>query len=427
MKVSKYRVNNLDIYHIHTSKFKTIVTGVIFTSKLTRRYLPEKVLLSSMLVKTCKNYPNEQEYLKYLRGMYDTNIFGDVSKRGKTLQIMFASNIVNPKYLNNSSNLFKETLDMLKNTLLKPYLVNNKFSKELLDKEKRLLIEEIKAQYNNKRLQAIVGLIDNMFKNEIYKIYSGLCIEDVENVTVESLTDAYQELLNDSCYGFVIGEEDAENIKKVFSNFDTITSKVDNFEYIDYENKAIKEVNEVIKEKDTNQSVLAMGFRTNIRLFEKLYYPMCVMNGMLGGFFHSTLINEVREKESLAYYIVSEYVPQKGFLAITSGINASDFEKVKKIINKIVNDYQNGQISNENLQMTKETMINGMLEGDDSLLGLLNDIYRCAEHPNKALDLTTRIKKIEEVTLEQVIACAKSLTLDTIFLLKGIKSDEEVC
>lgn len=427
MKVFKYQINNLDIYHIHTSKFKTIVAGVIFTSKLTKKYLAEKVLLSSMLVKTCKDYPNEQEYLKYLRGMYDTNIFADISKRGKTLQIMFTSNIVNPKYLNNSSNLFEETLTMLKNTLLEPYLINNKFTKELLDKEKRLLIEEIKAQYNNKRLQAIVGLIDNMFKNETYKIYSGLRIEEVESVTIESLTDAYQELLNDSCYGFVIGEEDAENIKKVFSNFDTITSKVDSFEYIDYENKKIKEVNEVVEVKDTNQSVLAMGFRTNIRLFENLYYPMCVMNGMLGGFFHSTLINEIREKEGLAYYIVSEYVPQKGFLAITSGINASDFEKVKIIINKIIDDYQSGKISNENLQMTKETMINGILEGDDSLLGLLNDIYRCAEHPNKALDLTTRIKKIEEVTLEQVIACAKSLTLDTIFLLKGIKSDEEVC
>lgn len=427
MKVSKYRINDLDIYHIYTSKFKTIVAGVVLTSKLTSKYLAEKVLLSSMLVKTCKDYPNEQDYLKYLHEMYDTNIFTDVSKRGKTLQIMFASNIVNPRYLNDFSNLFEKTLELLKNTLLNPYLKNNKFSKELLEKEKRLLIEEIKAQYNNKKLQAIKGLIDNMFKNETYKIYSGLREEEVEKVTIESLMNAYQELLKDSCYGFVIGEENVQKIKRVFSNFDNINSKIINFEYIDYENKVINEVNEVIIEKEINQSVLAMGFRTDIRLFENLYYPMCVMNGMLGGFFHSTLINEVREKAGLAYYIDSEYVPQKGFIAITSGINASDFERVKDMISKIIEDYQKGQISNKNLQMTKETIINGMLEGDDSLLGLLNDIYRYAEHPNKILDLTARIKKIQEVTLEQIIACAKSLTLDTIFLLKGNKIDEKIC
>lgn len=426
MKVSKYRINNLDLYHIHTSKFKTIVAGIIFTSKLSKRYLAEKVLLSSMLVKTCKNYPNEQEYLKYLRGMYDTTIFGDVSKRGKTLQIMFGSNIVNPKYLDSADTLFENTIEILKDTLIDPYLVNNKFSEELLEKEKNLLIDEIKAQYNNNRLQAIVGLINNMFKQESYKIYSGLTVEEVEKVSVDSLTNAYYEMINDSCYGFVIGEAPAEDIRKVFSCFQEMTSKVENLEYIDYENKQILEVNEVIEEKVTNQSVLAVGYRTDIRLFDKLYYPMCVMNGMLGGFFHSTLLKEIREKESLAYYIVSEYVPQKGFLAITSGINFKDYERVKVIINHIIEDYQQGKISEENLQMTKETLINGMLEGDDSLLGLLNDIYRCAEHPNKTLDLSSRIKKIESVTMEQIIECSKTLKMDTIFLLKGVMDNEEI-
>lgn len=426
MKVSKYQVNNLNIYHIYTNKFKTIVAGVIFTAELTKVHLAEKVLLSSMLVKTCQKHQDEQEYLKYLRGMYDTNIFADVAKRGKTLQIMFGSNIVNPRFLHEEVNLFEKTFTSLKETLLNPYLIEGKFSHELLEKEKRLLIEEIEAQTNNKRLQAIVGLINNMFAEETYQIYSGLRIEDVQKVTIDSLTEAYYEMLNESCYGFVIGEAKEEKIKEVFQTLNELTSKDKHFAYIDYEEKEIIETKEIFKEKETSQSVLAMGFRTNIRLFEELYYPMCVFNGMLGGFFHSTLTNEIREKSSLAYYIVSEYVPQKGFLAITSGINAKDYDQVKKTTLKIISEYQQGKINNETLQMTKESMINGILEGDDSLLGLLNDIYRYAEHPNKVTDLKTRIKKIEEVTIEQIIVCAQSLTLDTIFLLKGTNQNEEI-
>ncbi|MBQ8292795.1 MAG: insulinase family protein [Bacilli bacterium] len=426
MDAIKYTINNLDVYHIQTKKFKTIVAGIVFTSVLTKQYLAEKVLLSSMLVKTCEKFPKEQDYLKYLRDKYDTNIFADVSKRGKTLQVMFGSNIVNAKFLNEKIDLFQDTLEILKNTLLNPYLIDGNFSSDLLNEEKNLLIDEIKTQYSNNRLQAIVGLIENMFKNEEYQIYSGLKIEDVEKVTVETLTKAYYELLKDNAYCFVIGDVEKRTIGQVFGEYSAFKTINTAFEYIDYEDKIIEQVNEVIVEKSTNQSVVVFGYRTNIRLFDEYYYPMCVFNGMLGGFFHSKLTTIIREEEGLAYYILSEYASQKGYLTITSGINFYDYNQVKEKVLSIVEDFKNGLIDENILLATKETIVNGILESDDSFLGLLNDVYRKAEYPSRLLDLKTRIDKINEVKLEDIIVVANALVLDTIFVLKGCVSNEEV-
>ncbi len=426
MNVLKYQINNLNVYHVKTKKFKTIVVGLVFTSVLTKKNLAEKVLLSSMLVKTCRKFPVEQDYLKYLRSKYDTNIFADVSKRGKTLQVMFGSNIVNSRFLSDKVDLFKDTLKILKNTLLDPYLINDKFSDILLEEEKKLLIDEIKMQYSNNRMQAIIGLINNMFENEEYQIYSGLKIEEVESVTVESLTNAYYELLEESTYGFVLGDIEETELKRSFSSYKEYQTKKYNFEYIDYENKEILMCNEIIEEKSINQSVVVFGLRTNVRLFDEYYYPMCVFNGMLGGFFHSKLTSVIREKEGLAYYILSEYVPQKGFLTITSGINFEDYQAVKNKVFEIVGDFQKGIIDVNIFNATKESIINGILESDDSFLGLLNDVYREVECGNFKLNIEQRIEKIKNVTIQDVIKVTNTLIFDTIFLLKGNKNNEEI-
>ncbi len=426
MKVSKYLVNNLNVHHIETKKFKTILLGIVFTAPLTTKYLAEKILLSIMLTKTCASFPKEQDYLKFLRGMYDTNIFGDVSKRGKTLKIMFAANIVNPKYLEEDVELVDFTVNALHNTLINPYLENGDFSEELLKKEKALLIDDIKSQNNNPRIMAVGGLIRNMFKGETYELYAGLTQEEVELVTTTSLKKAYEDLLSSSAYALAIGDISKEQCQKSFGRFQKFNSYKNNLEYIDYETKIIVESQEIIVEKPTNQSVLTMGFRTDIRLYEPNNYPMNIMNGMFGGFFHSTLTQVIREKLGLAYYIQSEYIPQKGFMVITAGINATDYEKVKKIILDILKDFQSGNILEQNLMMTKEILISTLLENDDLLIGLLNDIYRFVEQQNARKSLEEKIELIKKVTKKEIVDVSNTLVLDTIFFLKGTINDEEV-
>lgn len=427
MERKKYQINNLDIHHIYTSKFKTIISGIVFRNDLTKEYLVEKLLLSFMLIKTNNNFPYEQDFIGYLRNKYDMKLYTQISKRGKVIETSFFITIVNPKYLNNQDDLYQKSIKILKETVFNPYLVDNKFSEELLEKEKRLLIDEIKASYNNNLKVAYNELVKEMFKDEFFEIYTTVTIEDVEKVTIDSLTEAYQSLIKESVYAYTAGDILEENVLDAFKELKTLKTYEKELTYIDYENKIINQVNEKIIEKPNNQSVLMIGYRVDIRLYEKLYIPMVILNGMLGGYYHSSLIKEVREKHSLAYSISSDYNPQKGFLVITAGINYKNYQILIKTIDKIINDYCQGNIPIEIFNMTKETILNDLNISKDALIGMINQLQSSIRCPDKWLNLENRIKEIEKVTIEDIKEAALHFKKDTILLLKGVKkSNEEI-
>ncbi len=62
-------------------------------------------------------------------------------------------------------------------------------------------------------------------------------------------------------------------------------------------------------------------------------------NGVLGGYPHSKLFTNVREKASLAYYASSRFDGHKGILTIQSGIEMANYEKAVDIIRKQLDSY----------------------------------------------------------------------------------------
>ena len=49
MEIKKYHINNLDIHHIYTNKFKTLISGIVFRTDLKKEFLVEKMILSFMV------------------------------------------------------------------------------------------------------------------------------------------------------------------------------------------------------------------------------------------------------------------------------------------------------------------------------------------------------------------------------------------
>lgn len=124
-----------------------------------------------------------------------------------------------------------------------------------------------------------------------------------------------------------------------------------------------------------------MGFRTGITRNSHLYYPLLMYNGILGSFPHSKLFQSVREKESLAYYVSSNIETTKGLLIITSGIAVENYEKTRKLIMEQVEKMKNGDISDDEFNWTRASLISTFKTMADSnrglsshyLLGLIND------------------------------------------------------
>ena len=98
---------------------------------------------------------------------------------------------------------------------------------------------------------------------------------------------------------------------------------------------------------------------------------------------------------------------------------------IENVIDKVIEDYKNGNISEEIFKMTKETVLNDLYISKDTLIGMVNFYQLSIRYPKRSLDIEERIKEIEKVTMDDIKAVARCLKKDTIVLLKGVKNNNE--
>lgn len=411
----KLNVKSETIYLEQTDKYKTIAIGVMFFYPFKKEKLSEKTLLSSLMVKSNQDYPTEQAFNIHLQNLYDLGISMRSTRMGRMGLISLSVTIVNPIYLKEKIDLLNEALNTLKTILLKP-----NFDEKLLEQDKRLLINELENIYNNKSQYANQQFIKSMFKDELISIRSTGEISDIKEVSMKSIKEVYQEILTYPRVFYVIGDVTKEKVSELFENIELPhqTGLIDSTKFLDLETKTIKEVTKVIEEQNINQSILCMGYRSDIRLDSNLYNACLMFVGMLGQFFHSTLFQVIREEKSLAYYIGSDYNPRKGNMAVVVGIEKDKFDEVVDLVTKIVNDYQNGKISEDVLELTKKAYINQIKKQEDYPGTIINNIYTELSN-NKILTLDEKIELINKVTVDEVKEAANKFMLDTIYFLRG--------
>lgn len=411
----KLNINNETVYFEPTDKYKTISVGMIFFHPFKKEFLAEKTLLTSMMTKVNQEYKTEKEFNIHCQELYDMYISMRSSRIGQMGIVYVNSSFINPIYTFDDIDLIKEACEHINSIINKPY-----FTEELLNQEKRLLINDLKNVYNNKQQYANRQFINEMFKDEMISIKLTGEIEDIEKVDLISINECYKELLSLPRIYFVIGDVDEDIVKRIVNYIKLPKSnlEIDASKFLDLENKEITSVKKIEEVQDINQSILCMGYRSDIRINSEYYTPMTVFNGMLGLFFHSSLFQVIREEHSLAYSIGSDYNPRKGNMAIVCGIKNEKSDEVIELVNQIISDYQNGNIDEEILELTKKAFINQLKRQSDSPSSLITNIYTELSN-NQVLTLEEKIDLINKVTMEDITNVSNMIKLDTIYILRG--------
>ena len=153
---------------------------------------------------------------------------------------------------------------------------------------------------------------DSMYPNETCKYSVASSYEEAKKVKLDNVKEEYEKLMMAKKVFYVIGDIDLNTVKTAFDKISFNTYQKEELNFLDLETKQIEKVNEIIEKQANKQSIVLMGYRSEIRENDELYNGMFLLNHMLGGFFHSTLFQEVREKHSLAYSISSDYNSRKG-------------------------------------------------------------------------------------------------------------------
>ena len=143
-----------------------------------------------------------------------------------------------------------------------------------------------------------------------------------------------------------------------------------------------------------------------------------MFNSLFGGGTFSKLFINVREKLSLCYSVGSRVDRLKGIMTVSSGIAPDKFELTKTEILKHLAEMQNGDFTDIDIDAAKKYVTNGLESMKDSLF-VMEDYTLSQRLIGQSLTIDEFIENINNVTRNEIIAAAKKVKLDTIFLLNG--------
>jgi predicted Zn-dependent peptidase len=418
----KTDLHGITVHTIETKKYKTTSFILQIKEAIDEKNVTKRALLSFVLQSGTKDFPSSKELRSALDDLYGATLHADLSKKGENQVISIRMEVANEKFLSNSEPVLDKAFHLLSQVLLAPALENGVFKENIIKKEKRSLKQQIESIYDDKMRYANKRLLEEMYETEPYRLNVYGNENEVDAITSKELFDYYQEVIrNDKLDLYVIGDISAsEMVEKVKEHFrfpeNRSEDKVSNNRPKD--EKRISEVKEIFEEQDVQQGKLHMGYRTYSTYSDDDYFALQVFNGVFGGFSHSKLFINVREKESLAYYAASRFESHKGAVFVMSGIETANYEKAVKIIKEQHEEIKNGNITDSEFEQTKAMINNQVLETIDHPIGLSEVLYHnVVAGTNRTIE--EWIEGIKNVTKEDVVKVAKKVTLDTIFFLKG--------
>ncbi|MGN5650210.1 EF-P 5-aminopentanol modification-associated protein YfmF [Bacillus sp. Brlt_9] len=421
MEQQLHELGGLRVHIIPTDKYKTNTFVFRFKAPLNEETVTERALLPYVLQSATEKLPSVIRLRQYLEELYGSSLAVDVSKKGEDHVISIYVDIANEVYLHDAPPLFEKALSMLSDIVLHPATEGNGFLPSIVESEKRALLQRIEATYDDKMRYANERLIEEMCKVEPYRLSANGKKESVSSITNESLYQYYQKVLaEDEMDLYIIGDI-SENAVDLVSKYFSISARPARERNV-LLHKRNNEEKEVVEKQELKQSKLHIGYRTFITYKDEDYFALQLFNGLFGGFSHSKLFVNVREKNSLAYYAASRFESHKGLLFVMSGIEAKNYEKAVEIIKEQMLAMQNGDFSEEEMHQTKSVIQNQILEAIDTPRGFVEMLYH-GIISDRTRPVEEWLTGIESVTKEEIVKVAKNIELDTIYFLQGTEGE----
>lgn len=403
-----------------TDKFKTGCINVSMALPMDDK-MAANALLIYLLKRSCKEYPEFSLLCGKLDELYGAALSASVAKNGEAQVLSLGITCLADKFALDGESIGIEAAELLASLIFKPNCENGSFGEEALAAEKRLLIQRIEEEINDKRTYAFNKCISNMCRNEAFGRPRLGTVEEIENLTMADVYAAWENMISTAVFQItVVGAADTERISAIFEEyFKTVERKPAEIETVFIQRA--RRLNHSEEKLPVNQGKLVIGFRAGTQNRLDNICAVTVMNDIFGMGTYSKLFMNVREKLSLAYYCWSRLVASKGIILVESGIDTDKEKKVTAEVLSQLTDLRNGKTDPEVLESSKRALREKhTFSNPESFVGW----YSAQVLADEIMTPEEMVKGIEEVTMEQVCEAAKKISIDTIFMLSAQEEAE---
>lgn len=411
-------IKGVHLHFIQSEKFKTNKIKVRFSAPMSEKTIAGRVLTASMLETSNALYPTSQAFREKLANLYGANYSTSLSRRGLVHYLDINLSFVRDQFLSRKNMLADEILDFLKASLFFPLSNGQAFDAKTFEIEKRNVLTDLEAEIENHFYHAHRELNNLFYDSPEMRIPRVGTIELVEKETAETSFAAFQQMLNqDQIDFFFIGDFNEIAVREKIQEFQF--SEREQPLQLSYQQNYSNITREKLEQRDVHQSIVELAYHFSSQYGDRSHLPLIVLNGLLGGFAHSKLFVNVREKESLAYTISSSFDIFSGLMRIYAGIDRANRTKTIALINRQILDLKRGHFTDEELEQTKNMLKNSMLLAQDRQNTLIERAYMSSVLGKKFLSLEAWLKALENVSKTDLIEAAQQLKLQAIYFMEG--------
>ena len=399
-------------------RFKQGLLTLQFVRPLTAGEAAYNALLPNVLLRGTRRHPDLRSITQHLDTLYGAAV-GAISRRVGDYQTTGIScGFMEDRFALPGDRVLAPMLDFLEELLLDLLQEDGGFRVDFVESEKKNLIATIEAQRNDKRVYAMDQMLRKLCAKDSYAIPKLGEPEQVAAITPQALLDHYKTILRSAPVEiFYVGSADPELIgSRMKALFGKVSREVlplppqSGFQGGD--------TGDVTETMDITQGKLCLGFTTPITNRDPEFPAMQVLNTLFGAGMTSKLFQNVREKLSLCYSIGSSYYGSKGIVAVSAGV---DFDKEPMACQEILRQLdacRQGQITQAELDCAREALFSSLRATHDSP-GAIESYYATTAISGMALTVPEYLQALEQVTVADVTAAAKTVELRVSYFLRG--------
>ena len=415
--------NRIRLHVLPTRRFKTFALALYAGVPLREEDVTSTALVPFVLRRGTARTPETKAFRERLDDMYGAGFGFDVMKRGDAQVVTFRMDVIHDQFVASESSLLGAALRLLGEVVTEPALEGGAFRAKYVEAEKTTLRKRLEAIVNDKIRYAAERCVEEMCAGEAYRLNALGRIEDLDGITPETLHAHYRGWLERASFDlYVAGDTTLAEVESLVAGAFRMPEGSPAGYGAPSFREASGEPKTIVERMDVGQGKLNMGLRIGTGYADDDYPAALMYNGILGGYPHSKLFLNVREKASLAYYAASRYDGHKGILTIQSGIEIANYERAVDIIKAQLEAMKRGEISDLELSQTRAMIANHLREMQDSAPEMVGYDFN-AVLSGRERGAAELLGAIGGVTKEDIVRVAEGVALDTIYFLRDTKED----
>lgn len=406
---------------ITDKRYKKNLISVAFYTQLSEDTATENVIVPVLLTKCNSKLPTYKAFNNKMSRLYASGIGGTAGRQYDLQTISFGAYYLDDIYALSGEKMTGIMTDILIDCLTSPVTENGVFSEKFVELEKKTVIDNIETAINDKRSYAIERAMKTICKGEPASVCSYGTVEKAKLITPDSAYKAYRRMLETMpCEIICTGCSDFDGVAEKFA---AAFEKVGRH---DIENTTIAlspvktQTEEVTERLTVNQSKLVLGFKSH----SDDDAALVLLQKIFGGTTSSKLFRNVREKMSLCYYCSAARNDLKGIMLVNSGVENENIEKTKEAVIDQLEEIKNGNFTNEDINFAEMAIKNDFKSVADSAGNVSNWYFDCIRK-NDIVTPEEKLGRYLGVSKERIIAAAKSMVLDSVYVLTGNENREK--